>query len=251
MEQEKTPNWMKYPPLLQCYRQVQEAGVELEPDPDFLEDPKLGRYLENQLKNLELSQSVKDFLMNVGLPDQFRPFRLPSDEKSGKHVYLGTMFWVSCLRNEAVNKKKYLVIGESRGFSPIVFTSEREMPDGAKEKIWNYFKGEHVSYEVVELKTGSVWTWYHDSYGDELSFVNSSLEQYLLSMAYWQSFYRDFSQKIEGYLKKNKDKREWEYVDRNRKRLYAPFIECIKILDPPALRKRMTIWKRLTDISLI
>ena len=251
MEQEKTPNWMKYPPLLQFYQQVQAAEVELEPDPDFLEDPKLGRYQEHQLKNFEMSQTIKDFLMNVGLPDQFRPFRLPSDEKSGKHVYLGTMFWVSCLRNETINKKKYLVIGESRGFNPIVIISKREGPDGTKEEIWDYFKGEHVSYEVVELKTGSVWTWYHDSYGDELSFVNSSLEQYLLSMAYWQSFYQDFSEKIESYLKKNKDKREWEYVERNRKKLYAPFLECMKTLDPPALRQRMTIWKRLTDIYLI
>ena len=252
MEQmEKTPNWMKYPSMLQFYRTVQESGCGLEPDPDFLEDPRLGRYQEHQLKNLEVPQNIKDFLTEVGLPDQFRPFRLPSDERSGKHVYLGTMFWVSCLRNETIKKKKYLVIGESRGFNPIVITSEREKPDGTKEKIRDYFKGEHVSYEVVELKTGSVWTWYRDSFGDELSFVNSSLEQYLLSMAYWKSFYQGFSEKIESYLKKNKDKREWEYVERNRKRLYAPFIECMKILDPPALRKRMTIWKRLTDISLI
>ena len=48
MEQEKTPNWMKYPPLLQFYQQVQAAGVELEPDPDFLEDQNLGRYGEYQ-----------------------------------------------------------------------------------------------------------------------------------------------------------------------------------------------------------
>lgn len=242
---------MNHPPMLQLYQQVQAAEVELEPDPDFLEDPRLGRYRERQLKNFEMPQGVKDFLMNTGLPDQFRPFRLPSDEKSGKHVYLGTMFWVSCLRNETINKKKYLVIGESRGFNSDVIISERERPDGTKEEVWDYFKGETVSYEVVELKTGSVWTWYHDSYGDELSFVNSSLEQYLLSMAYWQSFYRDFSQKIESYLKKNRDKREWEYVERNRKKLYAPFLSCMKALDPPALRKRMTIWKRLTDISLI
>ena len=161
------------------------------------------------------------------------------------------MFWVSCLRNETINKKKYLVIGESRGFNSDVIISERERPDGTKEEVWDYFKGETVSYEVVELKTGSVWTWYHDSYGDELSFVNSSLEQYLLSMAYWQSFYQDFSEKIESYLKKNRDKREWEYVERNRKKLYSPFLECMRTLDPPALRKRMTIWKRLTDISLI
>ena len=250
-QQEKTPNWMKYPPLLRLYQAVQTAEVGLKPDPDFLEDPKLGRYQEYQLKDLEISQGIKDFLTEVGLPDQFRPFRLPSEEKSEKHVYLGTLFWVSCLRNETINKKKYLVVGESRAFYPTVITSEGEKPDGTKEKVRDYFKGENVSYEVVELKTGSVWTWYHDSCEDRLSFVNSSLEQYLLSMAYWQSFYRDFSQKIESYLKKNKDKREWEYVERNRKKLYTPFMECMKTLDPPALRKRMTIWKRLTDISLI
>mgnify|MGYP002510534599 CR=1 FL=1 len=252
MEQNvKCPNWMNHSPMVQFYQQVQAVGVELEPDPAFLENSRLGRYQEHQLKDLEMSYSIKDFLTKVGLPDQFRPFRLPSDEKSGKHVYLGTLFWVSCLRNEKINRKKYLVIGENRAFNPTVIVSERERSDGTIEKVWDYFKGEHVSYEIVELKTGSVWTWYHDSYGDDLSFVNSSLEQYLLSMAYWQSFYQDFSEKIGSYLKENKDKREWEYVEKNRKKLYAPFIECIKILDPPALRKRMTVWKRLTDISLI
>lgn len=246
------PNWKKYPPLFQFYQQVKESGCELEPDVEFLADPRLGRYQEYQLKNYEIPQNIKDFLMEVGLPDQFRPFRLPSEEREDRYqVYLGTLFWVSCLRNETIKKKKYLVIGESREFTASASGTKCVNPDGTEGYVFRTNKGESVSYEVVELKTGSVWTWYHDSFGDELNFVNSSLEQYLLSMAYWQSFYRSFSQQIENYLKKNKDKREWEYVERNRKRLYAPFKDCMNILDPPALRKRMTIWKRMTDITLI
>lgn len=253
MEQmEKRPNWMNYPPMLQFYQQVQETGCGLEPDPDLLADPRLGRYREYQLKKFEIPPSIKDFLMQVGLPDQFRPFRLPSEEHEDRYrVYLGTLFWASCLRNETINKKKYLVIGESREFLASSSSTCYKRPDGTEEHIWRHNKEDSVSYEVVELKTGSVWTWYHDSFGDELTFVNSSLEQYLLSMAYWQSFFRDFSKKIESYLKRNKDKHEWEYVDRNRKTLYAPFLNCMKTLDPPALRKRMAFWKRMTDISLI
>ena len=252
MEQrEQTPNWMNYPSMLQFYQKVQASESGLEPDPNFLDDARLGRYQEYQLKNFEIPENIKSFLMNVGLPDQFRPFRLPSEEKSGKLVYLGTLYWVSCLRNETINKKKYLVIGENREFTPSVIVTKYEEPDGTKKDVWCHCKNETVSYDVVELKTGSVWSWYHDSFGDDLTFINSSLEQYLLSMAYWKSFYADFSDKINSYLKKNKDKREWEYVERNRRKLYAPFLNCMKALDPPALRKRMAYWKRMVDISLI
>lgn len=251
MNQEKFPNWMNYPPLLRLYQQVQSAKGALEPSPDFLDDARLGRYQEYQLKNLEMSQNIRDFLTEVGLPDRFRPFRLPSEEKSGKLVYLGTLYWVSCLRNEIISRKKYLVIAEDREFVPSASGTKCVKPDGTEEYIFRNNKMESVSYVVAELKTGSVWSWYHDSFGDELTFINSSLEQYLLSMAYWESFYAQFSEKIENYLKRNKNKREWEYVERNRRTLYAPFLNCMKALDPPALRKRMTYWKQMVDISLI
>ena len=239
---------MNHPPMLQLYQQVREAGVELEPDPDFLKDPKLGRYGEYQLKHLEIPQNIKDFLMQVGLPDQFLDFRSPDEENDyKKDVYPGVIFWVSCLRIETIKRKKYLVIGEYRSLNRACIISNANTPDETKK--WE--KSEESSPVVVELKTGTVWQWIHYYSEDEFTFINSSLEQYLLSMAYWQSFYQDFSEKIESYLKKNRDKREWEYVERNRKKLYAPFLECMRTLDPPALRKRMTIWKRLTDISLI
>ena len=89
--------------------------MELEPDPDFLKDPKLGRYGEYQLKHLEIPQNIKDFLMQVGLPDQFLDFRSPDEEKDyKKDVYPGVIFWVSCLRIETIKRKK---ISGHRGIS--------------------------------------------------------------------------------------------------------------------------------------
>ena len=248
MEQQKqTPNWMKYPSLLQLYQQVREAEVELEPDPEFLKDPKLGRYEEYQLKDLEIPQNIKDFLMQVGLPDQFLDFRSPEEETEyKKDVYAGVIFWVSCLRIETVKRKQYLVIGESRGLSRTCTTTNFGKPDQTDK--WN--KLEELVPVIVELKTGSVWRWMHYSDEDMLTFVNSSLEQYLLSMAYWQAFYLEFAAKVTNYLKRNPEKTELDYIFRNDKRLYRSFRSCLMALDPAALRKRMTYWKFMCDLSL-
>ena len=247
MEQEKTPNWMKYPPLLQFYRQVQAAGVELEPDPDFLKDPKLGRYGEYQLKHLEIPQNIKDFLMQVGLPDQFLDFRSPDEENDyKKDVYPGVIFWVSCLRIETIKRKKYLVIGEYRSLNRACIISNANTPDETKK--WE--KSEESSPVVVELKTGTVWQWIHYYSEDEFTFINSSLEQYLLSMAYWQAFYPGFSKHVLDYLNKHPEKSELDYIFRNDKRLYNSFRSCLRVLDPDVLRKRMTYWKLMGDVAL-
>ena len=240
MEQQKqTPNWMKYPSLLQLYQQVREAEVELEPDPEFLKDPKLGRYEEYQLKDLEIPQNIKNFLMEVGLPDQFLDFRSPEEETEyKKDVYAGVIFWVSCLRIETVKRKQYLVIGESRGLSRTCTTTNFGKPDQTDK--WN--KLEELVPVIVELKTGSVWRWMHYSDEDMLTFVNSSLEQYLLSMAYWQAFYLEFAAKVTNYLKRNPEKTELDYIFRNDKRLYRWFRSCLIALEAGALRKSMWYW---------
>ena len=248
MEQQKqTPNWMKYPSLLQLYQQVREAEVELEPDPEFLKDPKLGRYEEYQLKDLEIPQNIKNFLMEVGLPDQFLDFRSPEEETEyKKDVYAGVIFWVSCLRIETIKRKKYLVIGEYRALNRTCIISNHNQPNESRK--WD--KIEDSVPVVVELKTGAVWKWIHYYSEDEFTFVNSSLEQYLLSMAYWQAFYLEFAAKVTNYLKRNPEKTELDYIFRNDKRLYRSFRSCLMALDPAALRKRMTYWKFMCDLSL-
>ena len=186
--------------------------------------------------------------MQVGLPDQFLDFRSPDEENDyKKDVYPGVIFWVSCLRIETIKRKKYLVIGEYRSLNRACIISNANTPDETKK--WE--KSEESSPVVVELKTGTVWQWIHYYSEDEFTFINSSLEQYLLSMAYWQAFYPGFSKHVLDYLNKHPEKSELDYIFRNDKRLYNSFRSCLKVLDPPALRKRMAFWKRMTDISLI
>ena len=246
-QQEKIPNWMKYPPLLQLYQQAQAAETGLEPDLKFLADPKLGRYEEYQLKHLEIPQNIKDFLMQVGLPDRFLDHRSPSEERENeKSTYRGIIFGVSCLRIETVKRKKYLVIGEYRSLGRTCITTNLNKPDQTDQ--WD--KIEDSVPVVVELKTGTVWKWIHYYSEDEFTFINSSLEQFLLSMAYWQAFYPEFAKNVLDYLEINPKKNELDYIFRNDKRLYGSFRSCLKALDPDALRKRMTYWKFMCDLSL-
>lgn len=248
MEQtERRPNWMNYPPLLQFYENLQAAGAELEPDPEFLKEPRLGRYHSFQLKDLELPDAVRDFLTQVGLPDRFLDHRSPNEEEEDRRsVYPGVVFWVKCLRVETVKRKRYLVIGEYRTLGRSCTTVNYGKPDRRDE--WN--KTEELVLVVVELSTGTVWKWVHDSFGDVFSFINSSLEQYLLSMACWRSFYPQFSQTVRAYTEQHPNQTELDYIFRHSKDLYAPFREVMEVLDPGVMRKRTGYWKFMCDLSL-
>ena len=248
MEQEKTPNWMKHPPLLQFYRQVQAAGVELEPDPDFLEDQNLGRYGEYQLKDFEIPQNIRDFLLQVGLPDQFINWRSPNEERDSRRmdVTQGEIFWVSCLKIKSLKRKKYLIIGEMRNLARTYSVSNYSEPDRIEK--WN--KTESSYYIMVELKTGTVWKWIPEDNEFTIDFVNSSLEQYLLSMAYWRTFYPEFSERVKGYTEKNPKETEISYIFDNDEVLYAPFLNILKTLDPKALEDTMSYWNFMCDLSL-
>jgi len=244
--EEKTPNWMTYPPLLQFYRQVQTAGGELEPDPDFLADPKLGRYTSYQLEKLNLPQNILDFLTKVGMPDQFEDHRSPDEEKDDKRrVYTGFVFWISCIRVETIKRKKYLVIGERKALGRGCSIRNFGKPD--QMDIWH--KTEDSDYIVVELKTGTVWHWI-PGYEDALDFVNSSLEQFLLSMSFWRAFYPGFAGKVAGYLEEHPDKTEVDYIFDHDEELYAPFWNVLKVLDLRAGKKTTDFWNFMTDLSL-
>ena len=233
--------------MLRFYEQLREAGCSLEPDGEFLADPALGRYMARPLGGLGLPEGVHSFLTQVGLPDCFAGYRSPDEERDdGKQVTKGTVFWISCLRIETVKRKKLLVIGESRALGRTCVTSGFETPEERNE----WLKSEDVCCIAVELKTGAVWKWIHDSYEDILIFVNSSLSQYLLAMALWRSFYPGFAGQVEEFCAANPKKTELDFIFKNSKTLYAPFREALQALDPEAARKRQGYWRFMCDLSL-
>lgn len=248
-QQSGAPNWMNNPTMLEFYRKVQAAGGILEPDSVYLSDVSLGRYPVYKLKDLEISEHLRNFLTKTGLPDRFLDWRSPDEERdeSEKQVAPGIVFWISCLRIEEIKREKYLVIGEARELSRSCSISGWGTLQ--EVQIWN--KGESCAYMVVELKTETVWRLVPFYDENTLTFVNSSLEQYLLSMAYWRTFYQEFTQKIQTFREEHPDKTELDYVFKNQKNLYRPFRECLKALDPAAEKKRTGYWKFMCDLSLL
>lgn len=237
-------NWMKYPSMFQFYKQSLTEEIDLEPDIKFLSEPSLGRYPEYRLKNLEIPENIRNFLVKVGLPDQFIDWRSPDEEEDfKKEVTNGIIFWLSCLTIKQIAKKKYLIIGESKNLNRSCIICNYRQPD--ENKIWE--KSESCTLILVELKTGTIW---QCIYKDTLIFVNSSLEQYLLSMAYWRAFYPSFTQKIHTFLQEHPDKIEEDYIFKHQKTLYKPFIKRLKALDPKAVQKRTSYWKFMCDLTL-
>ena len=238
-------NWMDFPEMLRFYEQAQAAGTGLEPDADFLADPALGRYVGFQLRKLELPEGVCAFLTQVGLPDCFADYRSPEEERE-RGLYPGVVFWLSCLRVERAKKKKLLVIGESRSLDRGCVISGAGTPD----ERWEWLKREDVAYIAVELKTGAVWKWLHDSFGDILTYVNTSLSQYLLSMACWRAFYPGFARKVQDFCARHPGKIDLDFIFKHEKSLYAPFWDTLRALDPEAAKKRKSYWKAMCDLSL-
>lgn len=242
-EQKNTQNWMKYSPMLKLYKQVQETEIDLEPDMQFLSDVNLGRYGEEKLKGFDLPENIWHFLNQVGLPDCFTTWRSPDEEKehSAHKGYFGIIFSLRCLRIEKIKGRKFLIIGEDWNIDRYSIISD---------KIWSWWKSENCSYIVVEINTGKVWQWVSFDNEDFLTYMNSSLEQYLLSMAYWRAFYPVLAQKVEAFIEKNPKKTELDYMFKHRKTLYAPFWGQMKALDAEVMRKRQSFWKFMSDMSL-
>lgn len=244
MKKEKIFNWMKYPPMFRLYEQAQTAKSDLEIDIEFLSDPYLGRYPEDKLNKLELPETIYSFLNQIGLPDRFSTWRSPDEEIDDKSqdTYLGVVFSLRCLCIQKVNRRKFLIIGENWNLNRYSIINN---------DLWTWWKTENCSYYiVVELKTGIVWQWI--SYADEdfFTYINSSLEQYVLSMAYWRKFYPNFAQKVKQFTLKNPEKTELDCIFKYQKSLYAPFLQRIKALDPDAAKKRQSYWKFMCDLSL-
>jgi hypothetical protein len=246
---EKTPNWMNYVPMLRFYKQLQKTEGGLKPDSEFLSDPSLGRYLEYHLKELALPKNIKSFLMQVGLPDQFSEWRSPDEEtEAGKNAHVGIVFGISCLDVKEFKGKKYLIIGENRSLSRTCVIANAGKPDEIKQ--WE--KSESCSLIAVELETGEVWKWilgFSRTDEDIFIFVNSSLEQYLLSMACWRSFYLGFAQKVREFTEENPENTELDFIF-DHDELYEPFLNTMELLDPTAVENEFSYWPFMCDLSL-
>lgn len=244
---EKSPNWMNYAPMLQFYKKSSKTKNSLQPDEDFLDSHFLGRYQEHSLKNLNLPENIKSFLTEVGLPDKFDDFRSP-DEENRKEACPGIVFWLNSLNVREIDGKKYLVIGERRSLDRICTIINASQPD--ETKCWE--KSEGCVYMAVQLETGEVWKWIPACGADDediLIFVNSSLEQYLLSMAYWRAFYPDFAKQVCEFTEKNPDGTELDFIF-DHDELYNPFLDVLKCLDPKAIEDEFSYWSFMCDLSL-
>lgn len=246
---ERVPNWMNYVPMLRFYKQSQKAEGGLEPDAEFLSDPSLGRYLEYYLKDLNLPENIKSFLMQVGLPDKFADWRSPGEEKDAeKNAYVGIVFGISCLDVREIEGKKYLIIGEKRSLGRTCVITNAGKPDETEQ--WE--KSESCTFIAVEMETGEVWKWIPGCGGDEediFIFVNGSLEQYLLSMACWKSFYQGFAQKVQEFTEENPNDTELDFIF-DHDELYEPFLKQMERLDSKAVEDEFSYWSFMCDLSL-
>lgn len=237
------PEWMNNGSMRALYERMQETAGSLEPDMDFLSYPNLGRYQEYRLKELALPENIRNFLSQVGLPDRFCGWRSPDEEQEYRRQdgYFGVVFPLKSLRLEQIGRRRFLIIGEERSLGRCS-TVCRE--------VWSWWKTEECSYIAAELNTGKVYHWSR-SYGEDfLIFINSSLEQYLFTMAYWRAFYPVLAENVRSFLEKQPEKTELDYIFKNRKKLYEPFWERIGVLDPDVRKKRSGYWKMMCDLSV-
>ena len=240
---ERKPNWMNYSPMLKMYRQAQSVQGILEPDMEFLSEVNLGRYRKYILDRFGLPDNIYNFLNQTGLPDRFITWRSPDEEMEDKNKQScsGVFFTLRCLRTEKIKKRDFFVIGEdwSMGRCSEVCGDE-----------WTWWKEEECTCIVADISTGEIWQWFHYTDTDFLAYINSSLEQYLLSMAYWRAFYPLLAQKTSEFTAKNPEETELDYIFKHHKTLYTPFWERIKALDPEAAKKRNGYWRFMSDLSL-
>ena len=181
----------------------------------------LGRYRKYILDRFGLPDNIYNFLNQTGLPDRFITWRSPDEEMEDKNKQScsGVFFTLRCLRTEKIKKRDFFVIGEdwSMGRCSEVCGDE-----------WTWWKEEECTCIVADISTGEIWQWFHYTDTDFLAYINSSLEQYLLSMAYWRAFYPLLAQKTSEFTAKNPEETELDYIFKHHKTLYTPFWERIK-----------------------
>jgi len=235
----KNEKWrLDYMTLLKSIQHINNGVV---PDSKFL--ASLRQVSRDDLTELSIPKELKRFLIQVGLPPKIQFIREP-EEKDVPEVY----FPLDKFSIRKIEKSEYLSVGGWRIEEQLYDEIRR---DGMIKELKDTYEGKYL----IDINTKDVWyvnyfdleqtedIWHFKDTDFELQFVNSSIEQFVLSMACWKSFYPQFEKK---YLEVDGD---LEYIFEHDE-LYEPFQNTMQILDARALEGEVNHWSFMCDLSL-
>ena len=231
---------MKYNDLLHTIQ-----NVCLTPNLDFLLE--LRPIPKENFNGINLPKELVNFLTQIGLPSQVLLIREP-EEMESQDVYT-YFFPLEKFYTKKIEKDTYLSIGGWK--SKCIYN---QTIGETVTKISEDISGEYL----VHITTGEVWyinnanlelskkdenCWKLTDSDLELQFINSSVEQFVLSMACWKQFYPQFEEK---YLEVDGD---LEYIFEHEE-LYKPFLNVMELLDKKAMENEFNYWRFMCDLSL-
>ncbi len=232
---------MKYNRLLDSIKYINN-GVS--PDTDFLKS--LSPVNANSLSELEIPNEIKQFLTNIGLPKEVCFAREP-EEMEEKDLYK-ISFPLEKFYIKNIEGAIYLCIGGRKGI-------DKSYIHNSEGTLIEEYEHVYTSEYLVCISTGEVWyvndsdlkwdgeIWRMADIDLEMQFINSSIEQFILSVACWRAFYPQFEQK---YLEVDGD---LGYIfDHNE--IYDTFLNTMQILDSKAVEYEFNYWWYMCDLSL-
>ena len=158
----------------------------------------------------ELPLRSAEFLSRVGLPPRVRPFREPRHRLTKAEIF----FSPEQVALRRLDSGRYFSVGT----------------------IWD-------SRFLVDLTSERVF--YENQEG--LLFVNSSLEHFAVSMAYWLDFYPKFAKRVNAAASSWPQGNVLHYIA-ERPELYRPGLTRLTAIDPRALEEQ-GYWSALCDLS--
>lgn len=229
---------MKYYDLLKSIQHINNGVI---PDSEFL--ASLHQIPEKDLTGLNISKDLKEFFIQVGLPLKIQFIREPEEEDVPEIHFPLDKFAI-----RKIEQSEYLSVGGWRVEDKL---SGEICENGVHRELRETYEGEYL----IDIDSGEVWyvnyfdlkqagdVWHFTDIDLGLQFVNSSIEQFVLSMACWKSFYSGFEKK---YLEVDGD---LGYIfDHNE--IYEPFRNTMQILDTRALEGEVDHWSFMCDLSL-
>ena len=229
---------MKYHDLLKSIQHISNSVI---PDSKFL--ASLRQIPEKSLAGLNISKDLKEFFTQVGLPSNIQFIREPEEEDVPEIYFIPDKFAI-----RKIEQSEYLSFGGWRTEDKL---SGEIWKSGTCEELRNTYEAEYL----IDISNGSIWyvdyfylkqtgdIWYFTDSDLGLQFVNSSIEQFVLSMACWKSFYPEFEKK---YLEVDGD---LGYIF-DHDEIYEPFRNTMQILDARALEGEVYHWSFMCDLSL-
>lgn len=229
--------FMKYHNLLNT---IQNAC--LTPDFNFL--TTLRPIPKENFNSLNLPKELITFLTQVGLPAQVLLIREP-EEMESQDVYT-YFFPLEKFYTKKIENDTYLSIGGWKSkciYNQIIGETVNEISEDISGEYFVHLSTGEVRYinnANLELSEDG---WKLTDSDLELQFINSSVEQFVLSMACWKQFYPQFEQK---YLEVDGD---LEYIFEHEE-LYEPFLNTMELLDKKAIENEFNYWRFMCDLSL-